>query len=355
MKHDIKKAFAALLAGALCFSLLSACASATVPDKTNASPAAQEQDSNDPSESGGASNVYDMPIMGLKAALPDTLAKRMEDGSVYMIHLENPTEDGSALQYGYLSWIPADEGTADGGRLDQNIGVLGVYQAELIGSLDELTGCDEHRELGQSADGVYKYYLSINTSADKALTGEIQEIQITITEMTDYAEDNGSVQQPASPVGSVGDFTTQDVLGNTVTQDIFKEHKLTLVNIFTTWCSPCVAEMPDLEKLHQQVKDQDVGVVGVVLDVLNEKGEIVDEDLERAQLLVEKTGVTYPVLLPDSTYFNGRLTGIEAFPETFFVDQNGNVVGGTYSGSGSLEDWLEVVEAELAALKGSAS
>ena len=136
--------------------------------------------------------------------------------------------------------------------------------------------------------------------------------------------------------------------GNTVTQDIFKENELTMVNVFTTWCSPCVAEMPDLEKLYQQMKDRNVGVVGVVLDVLNEDGEIVETDLERAQLLVEKTGVTYPVILPDTTYLNGRLMSIEAFPESFFVDQNGNIVGETYSGSGSLEDWLEVVEKELA-------
>ena len=152
-------------------------------------------------------------------------------------------------------------------------------------------------------------------------------------------------------VSSVGDFITQDLNGNAVTQDIFKEHKLTMVNVFTTWCSPCVNEMPDLEKLYQQMQDKNVGVVGVVLDVLNEKGEIVDEDLERAQLLVEKTGVTYPVLLPDSTYFNNRLIGIEGFPETFFVDENGNIVGESYCGSGSLEDWIDVVESELANLK----
>jgi len=154
---------------------------------------------------------------------------------------------------------------------------------------------------------------------------------------------------------SLGEFTTQDVNGNEYTQDLFKDYDLTLVNIFTTWCTPCVAEMPELEKLYQQMKDQGVNVVGFVLDVLNEKGEIVQADLERAQELVEKTGVTYPVLLPDSGYLSGRLTGIEAFPETFFVDKNGNVVGGTYSGSGGLEDWLEVVEQELAALKGGAS
>ncbi len=154
---------------------------------------------------------------------------------------------------------------------------------------------------------------------------------------------------------SLGEFTTQDVNGNEYTQDMFKDYDLTLVNIFATWCTPCVAEMPELEKLYQQMKDKGVNVAGFVLDVLNEKGEIVQTDLERAQELVKRTGVTYPVLLPDSGYLNGRLTGIEAFPETFFVDKDGNVVGETYSGSGGLEDWLEVVEKELAALKGDAS
>lgn len=153
-------------------------------------------------------------------------------------------------------------------------------------------------------------------------------------------------------VKTVGEFTTQDVDGNTVTQDIFQENELTMVNVFATWCSPCVAEMPDLEKLHQQIKDKNVGVVGVVLDVLDTEGNIVDEDLKRAQELVEKTGVTYPVLIPDRTYFNGRLIGIEGLPETFFVDKDGNIVGESYSGSGGLEDWLEVVENELANLKG---
>jgi len=168
------------------------------------------------------------------------------------------------------------------------------------------------------------------------------------------SEDSNKYDFPESAVSAVGEFSTQDVNRNTITQDIFKEYDLTMVNIFTTWCTPCVQEMPDLEKLYQQMKDKKVGVIGVVMDVLNEKGDIVEKDLERAQLLVQKTGVTYPVIVPDSTYFNGRLTSIEAFPESFFVDKNGNIVGETYSGSGSLEDWLETVEKELANLEANA-
>lgn len=151
---------------------------------------------------------------------------------------------------------------------------------------------------------------------------------------------------------TVGEFSTQDVYGNAYTKDIFKDYDLTLVNVYTTWCTPCVQEMPDLDKLYQQMKDEGVNVIGVVLDVLNEKGEIVQENLERAQALVERTGVSYLTLLPDSTYMNGRLIGIEGFPETFFVDKDGNIVGDTYSGSGDFDYWLSVVETELAKVKG---
>lgn len=152
-------------------------------------------------------------------------------------------------------------------------------------------------------------------------------------------------------VASVGEFTTEDINGNTYTQEIFKDYDLTLVNVFATWCNPCVAEIPDLEQLRHNMADKNVNVIGIVLDVLDENGEVIPEELEKAQSLAKQTGATYPFLLPDTTNFNGRLVGIEALPETFFVDKNGNIVGETYSGSGSLEDWTETVEKELADLQ----
>lgn len=208
-------------------------------------------------------------------------------------------------------------------------------------SLSLLTACTSEKNTDETGKN--------NVSQENA----DEQNQADTSDTTDIANapDPGDDAKTGAAVKTVGEFSTQDINGDTVTQDIFKEHDLTMVNVFTTWCTPCVNEMPDLEKLHQKVKDKNVGVVGVVLDVLNEKAEIVEEDLERAQLLVEETGVTYPVLLPDSGYFNNRLIGIEAVPETFFVDKNGNIVGETYSGSGGLEDWLEVVEEELANLK----
>lgn len=349
MTNKNKKFGAALLAGALCISILSACSTSKPEAATGPSDAGQDVTS----EGGQSSNIYDYPILGMTATLSDGLVQRM-DKDVFLINNADLAGDGASLQYGVVGWyvMPSESGNEDEFNMDdmQCAGILGVYLTELADRLDELTGCDEHQEVGRSVDGAYVYYLSTNTEADESLTAEIRKTQVTLTDM---AAIDASVDEPASEFSgtSVGEFATQDVNGTSYTQDIFKDYDLTLVNIFTTWCSPCVAEMPELEDLYQQMKDKGVGVVGVVLDVLNEKGEASKEDLERAQLLVEKTGVTYPILLPDATYFNGRLTGIQAFPETFFVDEEGNIVGETYSGSGDLEYWLSVVEKELANVK----
>lgn len=127
---------------------------------------------------------------------------------------------------------------------------------------------------------------------------------------------------------------------------MFEEYSLTMVNVFTTWCTPCVNEIPDLEKLHNEMADQGVNVVGIVLDSVDSSGNASEEVVELARLLAERTGATYPFLIPDAGYLNGRLLGINAVPETFFVDKEGNIVGETYSGSRSLEDWKSIVEAE---------
>lgn len=340
----MKNKIAALLAGLLCVSLLSSCS----PSASDSGDAGQGAIS----ETGQSSNTYEYPVLGLTATLSDGLAQRVNE-DVVMIEKADLTEDGTALQYGLVSWylMSSQESVEELTLEDMSCaGVLGVYQAGLADQLDQLTGCDEHQAVGQTDDGTYVYYLSTNSQAEKALTAEIQKTQVTLTAM---ASIDTSVEEPEPAFSgtSVGSFTTQDVNGTSYTQDMFQDYDLTLVNIFTTWCSPCVAEMPELEKLYQQMKDKGVGVVGVVLDVRNEKGEAPQEDLERAQLLVKKTGVTYPILLPDDTYFNGRLTGIQAFPETFFVDKNGNIVGETYSGSGDLAYWQSIVEKELANVK----
>lgn len=358
MKHTFKKFGAALAAGVLCLALLTGCSSSEPSPSAPAESSGTSQEVS--AETAPSANTYDFPTMGLTAAFPADLMDMLEQQKLSMIHAELPNEDGSALLgaqlwFGTMTDFQPASGTAVyDSELEQYLdtaGSLGVYHTELTDQLDEFTGCDEHTSLGKSADGAYEYYLSINTKADPELTDALKQLQITITEMAPYQAGEDDDPQSEFTGTSLGEFTTRDINGNTVTQDIFKDYDLTMVNVFTTWCSPCVGEIPDLEQLHQQMADRGVNVVGVVLDALNEKGGIDQDTLEKAKLLAEQTGATYPFLLPDSGYFNGRLSGIDAVPETFFVDKDGNIVGETYSGSGDLASWLEIVEQTLATLQ----
>lgn len=298
---------------------------------------------------------YSYADMGLSFQLPEELLKKMESKEVVMLPDAELTEDGSKLKYGQVSWSTMTEeqreaevdksgdGYAQWKEGLSRIGALGTYHKDLEKKLNELTGCTEHEKIGVSEDGDYIYYLSMNKDADKDLTASLKKIETEITRMVSYNEEMGEGD-------SVGSFTTEDINGEEYTEAVFQEADLTMVNVFATWCGPCVNEIPYLAELDEKMKDKGVQVIGIVMDAV--KGTEKDEEgIKKAQILAEKTKAEYPFLLPDSGYMNGRLSYVQAFPETFFVDKNGNIVGETYSGSRSLEEWEEIVNTELEGLK----
>lgn len=141
-------------------------------------------------------------------------------------------------------------------------------------------------------------------------------------------------------------FETTDIHETEYSEEIFADYELTLVNIFATWCMPCVQEMPELEKLYQEMEDQGINVVGIVSDCLASAAGS-SEALETAKLLEEKLETTYPLLIPDETCFGTYLETVMAFPTTVFVDSEGKIVSEVYEGSRNLEGWKEIVEKEL--------
>ena len=311
-----------------------------------------------------AQDSYEYPFLGLKLSLSKELLKQIKDQSIAMLTTEDFENQTNAVTYAYVSWSKMTEeqknaeiqkmgtGYDDWVAGLDRIGTIGVYVEASQKKLDEITGCTEHKELGSSSDGKYKYYLSTNKDADEKLTKELEKIKTDITEMTPYQ--NISVfDQPQDTsvnpedVKSVGKFETTGIDGKTYTEKVFSDYDLTLVNIFTTWCSPCVKEIPELQELYKEMKEKGVGVAGVVLDTTDEKGNQDEEAVKKAGILQEKTKAEYPFLIPDTTMMNGRLQGISAFPETFFVDKDGNIVGDTYTGSHTLDEWKEIVEKEL--------
>ena len=89
--------------------------------------------------------------------------------------------------------------------------------------------------------------------------------------------------------------------------------KVVLVNIWATWCSPCVDEMPSMEKLYQEFKDDNLEILAVSIDALG--AEVVGP-------FMQKYNLTFPALLdPEGTIRQSyQVTGV---PESFIIDQQG--------------------------------
>lgn len=143
-----------------------------------------------------------------------------------------------------------------------------------------------------------------------------------------------------------GSFTATDLNGNAVNEEIFQGHKLTMVNIWGTFCGPCINEMPDLGKLHSAY-GEDFQVVGIVLDITDLNGNLLPDKKQDAVDIIEQTGADYLHLLPSPSLNEACLNEVQAIPHTIFVDENGKQVGQTFSGSRNHAQWKAIIDALL--------
>ena len=156
--------------------------------------------------------------------------------------------------------------------------------------------------------------------------------------------DNADNGENNADTAVFGAFSAKDLDGNEVTQDIFASNKLTMVNIWATFCGPCINEMPDLGELAAEYADKGVGIVGIPLDVTDEKGNIDSYLYNEAVDIVATTKAAYTHIVPVESMFVRKLASVTAVPETIFVDSQGNQVGDCYYGARSKAQWTEIIE-----------
>ncbi len=133
---------------------------------------------------------------------------------------------------------------------------------------------------------------------------------------------SGSGDQSAQTDGSSISFQTTDLDGNAVdSKDLFAKNKITMINIWGTYCGPCVEEMPEIEVISKEYADKGAAVAGLVVDVT----ETDDSKLADAEDIVKTTGVTYLNLKA----WDGSNSQLPApgTPTTYFVDSEGNLAG----------------------------
>ncbi len=135
------------------------------------------------------------------------------------------------------------------------------------------------------------------------------------------------------------DFALKDVKGRAVSLSAIKA-KAVLVSFWATWCPPCRAEMPALNRLYREYRDKGLEILAVSTD----------RKLEYVTDFLEKHPVDFPVLM-DSDSRTSRQFGVFSMPTSFLLDRNGTVIK-RYLGE---EDWTsqEILNAIKSALGAS--
>lgn len=153
---------------------------------------------------------------------------------------------------------------------------------------------------------------------------------------------------PEEKAGTLSSFTAYDLSGVLVDESVFAGHTLTMINIWGTFCGPCLQEMPELGTLAEEYADRGVQVLGIVIDVLpGADGSYTQSQVDTARELVSQTGANYRHLLPSADLIQAKLKTVSAVPETFFVDETGAVVGESYVGARSGEQWATILDEML--------
>ena len=147
-------------------------------------------------------------------------------------------------------------------------------------------------------------------------------------------------QEEAEAESEVISFETTDLDGNVVkSEDLFKGHRLTMVNVWGTFCGPCIYEMPELEKLNYRLRQKDCAIVGIVCDVESPEDS---ETIGAAKSLIDEIGVKYTNLIPWEDSFD--LFPAEYVPTSYFVDEKGQIVGEAAVGARSADNYEELID-----------
>lgn len=135
-------------------------------------------------------------------------------------------------------------------------------------------------------------------------------------------------------------FEGKDMEGNAVSSDIFGNAKITMVNVWATYCNPCLREMPELGELANEYEEGDFQLIGIISDVQEGAAQ---EDLDAAAKLIEQTKADYSHLLLNESLYLALLMEVRAVPTTFFINEDG-VVLDVVIGARDKTAWKEKID-----------
>lgn len=216
-----------------------------------------------------------------------------------------------------------------------------------------ILACDE---VGTAGD--YKFYYVVlddkeyfdglrGTSYPQDKLDEVYSIWQEAATTSNF-KDRITVKEPVSPYLTADDgaymtFETQDLEGNPVTsEELFAGSKITVVNLWATWCSNCKGEMRELEELNKELAEKGCQIIGICDDADD------DEMVEEAQKVLEEYGVTYRNVCSNDV-IREQIPNV-ILPTTYFVDSEGNLLCDPITGA-HVDQYKETIEKLLSGME----
>lgn len=144
--------------------------------------------------------------------------------------------------------------------------------------------------------------------------------------------------ESASFIQTMPTFKSVDLEGNEVDNSIFEKSRITVVNFWGTYCSPCINEMPDLSDWADTLDPEEVQVIGVVVDVQKTSESTYQDAID----ICTNRGVSYTSIVANEDWREACDTLI-GVPTTYFVNRKGQAIASPVIGA-YVEDYKDTVE-----------
>ena len=296
-----------------------------------------EKDGNKMDNMNNKDNMGSMDNMGGDDSSMDNEPKNEDEATA--MHKELMAQENAILSANTELWEKVFMAADKGMTMQEDGKNYGEFLLDTIeGSKDQFTA-DELKLLQGEAEKIRdienkltmiekKYPEAAQQSTDGAMSVPAGSDMTT-------PPDDGSMQKfPA--------FEGKDLDGNTVKSDeLFSANAVTVVNFWFTTCNPCVGELSELDALNKELAKKGGALIGVNTFTLDGDEAAISE----AKDVLAKKGATYQNVYFDSDGEAGKfVTNIFAYPTTYVVDRNGNIVGEPIVGAITEEKQAETLQ-----------
>ena len=180
-------------------------------------------------------------------------------------------------------------------------------------------------QLGELNAWKFYLYMAYNPDFAGLVTPEYADEYAALCGMKDEIASAFTCYVPFNEYGEMDNHvirvTGTDLDGNPVSlEELCSQHAVSLVNIWATWCGPCINELSGLQAIYTRNLDNDCGMIGLMID----------QDIEEARELLSENGITYPIILVPKEF--SMAFPYSVVPTTFYADRNSAFLGTKFNG-----------------------